>query len=259
MKPKSPKAVSRDFRRDQLAGTKRILQYPLPDYSKIQARVSTWRRKPKIGGDDTNVPFPDDMLPGMNQQSGCNDKRIELSVNRRRYAQVPDVEPKSSKAVTWDFKRDQHAGRKRILQYPLPDYSKIQARVSTWRRKPKIGGDDTNVPFPDDMLPGMNQQSGCNEKRIELSVNRRRYAQVPDVEPESSKAVTRDFKRDQHAGRKRILQYPLPDYSKIQARVSTWRGKPKIDGDKKNVPIPTNKNVMPRFYGKKFRNVFAPL
>jgi hypothetical protein len=55
------------------------------------------------------------------------------------------------------------------------------------------------------------------------------------MKPESSKAVTQGFRRNQWAGGHCIVHFPVPDYSKIPPKVDTWRKKPKIDGSDKKV------------------------
>jgi hypothetical protein len=239
----SQKAKEGGVRRDQRSIGRRILHFSMPSYSNIQARVGSWRRKSKIGGDDKKVPVPDDMLRTRNPQensstlkSRCHEKHIQVSADRMTYAQAPDVRLESSKAATRVWRREEKAWKNRILHSPTPDYSKVASKVGTWRKKPKIGGDE-KFPVPDDVLPAMNQQgnspalkSPCHEKHMQVKV-------APDVKLEPSKATTHSMRRDQHAGGKRILQFPMPDFSNIQAKVGTWRRKSKIGGDEK-IPVP---------------------
>jgi hypothetical protein len=62
-----------------------------------------------------------------------------------------------------------------------------------------------------------------------------RRAQAPGMKPESSKAVTRGFRRHQRAGSRPILNYPIPDYSAIPPKVDCWRRDWKSGGEESEV------------------------
>jgi hypothetical protein len=234
MKLESCITATRGMRRDQKTGRKGILHFPIPDYSNLQPRVDTWRKKPIIDGDEK---FP--VRQATNQQgssptqkSDCHEKHTQARVDRMSHAQAADKKLVSSITATRGMRRDQQAGKKGILHFPIPDYSNLHPRVDTWRKKPKIDGDEK---FP--VRQALNQQgssptqkSGCHEEHILSRVDQMSHAQAADKKLVSSITATRGMKRDQQAGKKGILHFPIPDYSNIQARVSTWRGKPKIGG-----------------------------
>jgi hypothetical protein len=62
IKLKSSEAVTRGFRRNQRAGSRRILYFLIPDYSETAPLVDCLRRKRKNCGKNMD-PVPDDKLP----------------------------------------------------------------------------------------------------------------------------------------------------------------------------------------------------
>jgi hypothetical protein len=49
-----------------------------------------------------------------------------------------------------------------------------------------------------------------------------RRAQGPGIKPESTKAVSRGFRRHRRAGNRRNLNYPIRDYIAIPPKVDCW-------------------------------------
>jgi hypothetical protein len=59
-----------------------------------------------------------------------------------KWEEAPNVKRDSSKAPAPGVKRSQNAGGKRILHIPTPDYSKMEPKIESWRRKPEVGNSD---------------------------------------------------------------------------------------------------------------------
>ncbi|XP_033606391.1 uncharacterized protein LOC117282118 [Cryptotermes secundus] len=179
----SPKVVRQCFNRYQSVGSRHILNIPPPDRSKLQPKVDCWRRKPKICGEDNEVPVPDEISPTITQQNFLtaltrhHEKGFQLRDHHVRCAQASGVNPQSSTTVNRGPRSSQRSEIRPILCFPIPDYSKIPSRVDCWRRKPKNCGEDNEVPVPDDGVTTRNEQdrsptlmSHSNEEEIVPSV-----------------------------------------------------------------------------------------
>jgi hypothetical protein len=80
-----------------------------------------------------------------NYDWSCCVAGAQVRSSRVRRAQVPDIRPESSKAVTRNFRRHQRAGRRPPLHISTPDYSGILPKVDCWRRNSATNGEENEV------------------------------------------------------------------------------------------------------------------
>jgi hypothetical protein len=282
IKPESPDTTPGGIRRQHRAGVHRILDFPIPDYTKIPHKVDCWRRKPKSGGEGKDkVP---DTLPTRNQKgrSPTPMSQSHGKENLQKICAVRQTSPPAEgsvpvKPVSESVKRNLPLRGSVEKSIHNPDNMRNESEVNPSRIAPKIGGVDKaqaqpqkkehqgwgcfrwwrkrrrkpknaiTVPLPDDTLPTRNEKdisttpmSQSHGKGTEVCDGQVKCAQAPDIKPKSPDTTPGGIRRQHRAGVHRIMDFPIPDYTKIPPIVDCWRRKPISGGeDKDKVPDDT--------------------
>ncbi|XP_033609143.1 uncharacterized protein LOC111868969 [Cryptotermes secundus] len=127
---------------------------PLMDLQPNGNKVSVPRRE--RGSPSTPVPHRD-----------VGETQVRDSLERP--VQAPVMKPKSTKAVTQDVKGHRRAGRRRIPNYRIPDYSGIQSKIDCWNKDWKIGGESSEEDASDYAARPRNEQGGSTTQVAECN------------------------------------------------------------------------------------------
>jgi hypothetical protein len=76
----------------------------------------------------------------------------------------------------------------------------------------------------------------CSVAGIQVRDSHVKCSQAPSIKPESSKAASRDFRRNECAQCQSISQFPISHYN-ILPEMDTWRSSPRVGFGEKMVSV----------------------
>lgn len=231
-KLESSVAASRSIKKDQRTKFHHLVNYPMPDYSKVQPKVDCWRTKPKSGVKNDKARLSEGVLtkkyhlknsPNPVTENYCQE--IPKWIHHPMIPASPRVN-KNPKLTSRKRKRVKFPKDK--LRKPIHDTDKITnvseakasrmgPKISAYKRKP--------CPEPQDSVE---TECGCFP-----CFKRRKAKQTARVtEQRSGQVRVSSQERDGRAGKERpgfhrLKNFPMPDYNKLKPKVDCWRMEPK--------------------------------
>jgi hypothetical protein len=211
MEPESSDKITQGTRRYQRTEDHCIARDILPDYTTIPPKVDCWRSKRKFGGENKKVLVPDDML--------LTENECPPTLNMKVISKIRSDEKRQSQK-----EKDHGCG--------------------CFRWCKRSSRETIVVLVPENAMPTMNQQdispaphSQCPRIEVQELEDQVQCVQTHNVQSEPSNTVKRNIGGGRRAAVQVILHFPIPDYSKVPAKVNSWRTKPKTGEQNKDIVV----------------------